>query len=112
MLDARAEVQKRLEGLHAKEFAKFLAKHSEQLLKPGVLVWVRNRIIDPPVHGELKRVLQGPSEVLRRFTPGTYRVNIRGMEEIFTSWRWKPYVSHKDDKKVPLQYCTDRGRFS
>ena len=103
MLDARAEVQKRLEDLHAKDFAKFLAKHPEHLLKPGVLVWVRNGIVDPPVHGKLKRISQGPSEVLRRFTPGTYRVNIRGMGEIFTSWRLKPYVSHKDDKKVPLQ---------
>ena len=35
MLDERAEVRKRLEDLHAKEFAKILAKHPEQSFKPG-----------------------------------------------------------------------------
>ena len=108
MLDERAGVRKRLEGLHAKEFAKFLAKHPEQLFKPGDRVLVRNRIVEPPVHGKLKRVWQGPSEVLRRISPGTYRVNIRAREDIFTSRRLKPYVPYKDDNKVPLHYYTDR----
>ena len=105
MLD---EVRKRLEDLHAKEFAKFLAKHPEQSLKPGDRVWVRNCIVEPPVHGKLDRVWQGPCEELRRISPGTCRANIRGSEEIFTSWRLKPYVPYKDDKKVPLHYYTDR----
>ena len=108
MLDERAEVRKRLEDLHAKEFAKFLAKHPEQSFMPGDRVWVRNRIVEPPVHGKLERVWQGPCEVLRRISPGTYCVNIRGREEIFTSRRLKPYVPYKDDKKVPLHYYTDR----
>ena len=56
MLDERAEVRKRLEDLHAKGFAKFLAKHLEQSFKPGDRVWVRNRIVEPPVHGKLERV--------------------------------------------------------
>ena len=56
MLDERAEVQKRLEDLHAKEFAKFLAKHVEQSFKPGDRVWVRNRLLEPPLHGKLERV--------------------------------------------------------
>ena len=105
-MDESAEFRKRLEGLHAKEFAKFLANHPEQSFKPGDLVWVRNHIVEPPVHGKLGRVWQGPFEVLRRIWPGTYRVNIRGREEIFSCLRWKPYVPHKDDKKVPLHYCT------
>ena len=108
MLDECAEVQKRLEDLHAKEFANFLAKHTEQSFKLGNRVWVRNRIVEPPVHGKLERVWQCPCEVLRRISPGTYRVNIRGGEEIFTSRRLKPSVSYKDDKKVPLHYYTDR----
>ena len=108
MLDERAEVRKHLEDLHAKEFAKFLAKHPEQSFKPGDRVWVRNCIVEPPVHGKLKIAWQGPCEVLRRISPGTYRVNIRGREEIFTSRRRKPYVPYKDDKKVPLHYYTDR----
>ena len=65
MFDERAEVRKRLQDLHAKEFAKFLAKHPEQWFKPGDRVWVRNRIVEPPVHGKLERVWQGPCEVLR-----------------------------------------------
>ena len=76
MLDERAEVQKRLEDLHAKEFAKFLAKHLEQSFKPGDGVWVRNRVVDSPLHRKLERVWQGPCEVFRRISPGTYRVNI------------------------------------
>ena len=108
MLDERAEVRKRLEDLHAKEFAKFLAKHPEQSFKPGDRVWVRNRIVEPPVHGKLESVWQCPCEVLRRISPGTYRVNIRGREQIFTSRRLKHYVPYKDDKKVPLHYYTDR----
>ena len=74
MLDERAEVQKRLEDLHAKEFAKFLAKHPEQSFEPGDRVWVRSCIVEPPVHGKLGRVWQGPCEVLKRISPGTYRV--------------------------------------
>ena len=35
MLDERAEGRKRLKDLHAKEFAKSLAKHPEQSFKPG-----------------------------------------------------------------------------
>ena len=66
MLDERVKVRKRLEDLHAKELAKCLAKHPEQSFKPGDRVWVRNRIVEPPVHGKLKRVWQGPCEVLRR----------------------------------------------
>ena len=87
MFDERAEVGKRLEDLHVKEFAKPLAKHPEQWFKPGDHVEVRNRIVEPPEHGKLERVCQGPCEVLRRISPGTYRVNIRGREEIFTSRR-------------------------
>ena len=83
MLDEHAEVRKRLEDLHAKEFAKFWAKHPEQSFKPGDRVWVRNHTVEPPVHGKLKRVWQGPCELLRRISPGTYCVNIRGGEEIF-----------------------------
>ena len=108
ILDERAEVRKRLEDLHTKEFAKLLAKHPEQSLKPGDRVWVRNRIMKNSVHGKLERVWQGLCEVFRRILPGTYRVTIRGREEIFTSRRLKPYVPYKDDKKVPLHYCTDR----
>ena len=108
MLDERAEVRKRLEELHAKEFVKFLAKHPEQSSKPGDRVWVRNRIAEPPVHGKLERVWQGPCEVLRHISPGTYRVNIRGREEIFTSRQLKPYVPYKDDEKAPLHYYKDR----
>ena len=85
-----------------------LAKHPEQSFKSGNRVWVRNRIVEPPVHGKLERFWQGPCEVLRRISPGTYRVNIRGRGEIFTSWRLKPYVPYKDDMKVPLHYYTDR----
>ena len=107
MLDERAEVRKPLEDLHAKQFAKCLSKHPEQSFKPGYRVWVRNCIVEPPVHGKLEWVWQGPCEVLRRISPGTYRVNIRGREEIFTSRRLKPYVPYKDDKKVPLHYYTD-----
>ena len=108
MLDKRAEVRKRLEDLHAKEFAKSLAKHPEQSFKPGNHAWVRNRIVDPPVHGKLERVSQGPCEVLSRISAGTYRVNIRKREEIFISRQLKPYVPYKDNKKVPLHYYTDR----
>ena len=108
MLDEGAEVRKRLEDLHTKEFAKFLAKHPGQSFKPGDRVRVRNRIVEPPVHGKLEKVGQGPCEVLRRISPGTYRLHIRGREEIFTSRRAKPYVPYKDDKKVPLHYYTDR----
>ena len=108
MLDERAEVRKRLEDLHAKELAKFLAKHPEQLFKPQDRVRVRNRIVEPPVHGKLERVWQGPCEVLRRISPGTYHVNIRGREEIFSSRQLKPYVPCKDDKKLPLHHHTDR----
>ena len=86
----------------------FLAKHPEQSLKPGDRVWVRNRIVEPHVHGKLEWVWQGPCDVLRRISMGTYRVNIRGREEIFTSRRLKPYVPYKDNKKVPLHYYTDR----
>ena len=107
MLDRRAEVQKRPQDLHAKEFAKFLAKHPEQSFKPGDCVWERNRIVEPPVHGKLEKVWQGPCEVLRGIPPGTYRVNLREREEIFTSRRLKPYVPYNDDKKVPLHYYTD-----
>ena len=46
--------------------------------------------------------------MLRRISPGTYRVNIRGREEICTSWRLRPYVPYKDGNKVPLHYYTDR----
>ena len=60
MLDERAEVRKRLEDRHAKEFAKFLAKHPEQSFKPGDHVWVRNRIVERPVHGKLGRGLARP----------------------------------------------------
>ena len=63
MLDERAEVRKRLEDLHAKEFAEFIARHLEQSLKPGDRVWVRNPIVEHPVHGKLQRVWQGPCEV-------------------------------------------------
>ena len=56
MLDERAEVRKRLQDLHAKEFAKFLAKHPEQSFMPGDRVWVRSCIVEPPVHGKLERV--------------------------------------------------------
>ena len=108
MLDKHAEVRKRLEDFHAKEFAIFLAKHPEQSFKPGDRVWVRNSIVEPPVHGKLESVSQGPCEVPRRIPPGTYGVDIRGREEIFTSRRLKPYVPYKDDKKVPLHYYTDR----
>ena len=104
MLDECAEVRKRLEDLNAKEFAKLLAEHPEQSFKPGDRVWVRNRIVEPPVHGKLERVRQGPCEVLRHISTSTYHVNIRGREEIFTSPRLKPYVPYKDDKKVPLRY--------
>ena len=45
--------------------------------------------------------------MLRGISPGTYRVNIRRREEIFTSRRLKPYVPYKDEKKVPLHYYTD-----
>ena len=56
MLDKRAEVQKRLEDLHAKEFAKILAKHPEQSFEPGDRVWVRNCIVEIPVYGKLESV--------------------------------------------------------
>ena len=56
MLDERAEVLKPLEDLHASDFARILAKHPEQLFKPGDRVWVRNRIVEPSVHGKLERV--------------------------------------------------------
>ena len=46
--------------------------------------------------------------MLRRITPGTYRVKNRGREEIFTSWRLKPYVPYRDDRKVPFHFYTDR----
>ena len=46
--------------------------------------------------------------MLRHISPGTYPVNIRGREEIFTSRRLKPYVPYKDDKKEPLHYYADR----
>ena len=46
--------------------------------------------------------------MLRRISLGTYRVNIRRREEIFISPKLKPYVPYKDNKKVPLHYCTDR----
>ena len=108
MLEKGAEVRKGLDDLHAKECAKLLAKHLEQLFKPVDRVWVCNPVVKTPVHGKLERVWQGPCEVLRRISPGTYRVNIRGREEIFTSRRLKPYVPYKDDKKVPLHYYTDR----
>ena len=108
MLDECAEVQKRLEDPNAKEFATFLAKYPEKSFKQGDRVWARNRIVEPPVHGKLERVWQGPCEVLRRISPGTYRVNIRGKEEIFTSRRLNPHVPYKDDKKVPLHYYVDR----
>ena len=112
MLDERAEVRKRLEDVHAKEVAKILAKHREQSFKPRDRVWVRNRIVEPPVHGKLKRVWQGPCGVLRRISTGTYRVNIRGTVGIFTSRQLEPYVAYKDDKKVPLYYYTDREGLS
>ena len=51
---------------------------------------------------------QGPCELLTRISPGTYRVNIRGSRDIFTSRGLKPYVPYKDDKKVRLHYYTDR----
>ena len=86
----------------------FSAKHPEQSFKPGDRVRVRNCIVEPPVHGKLEMVWQGPCEVLRHISPGTYRVNIRGREDIFTSRRLKPYVPYKDDTKVPLLYYTDR----
>ena len=59
------------------------------------------------MHGKVEGVWQGPCEVLRRISQGTYRVNIPGREEIFTSRRLKPYVPYKDDEKVPWQYYTD-----
>ena len=108
MLDECAEVRKRPSDLHAKEFARFFAKHPEQSFKLGDRVWIRNCIVEPPVHGKLERVWQGHCEVLRHISPGTYRVNIRGREEIFTSRRSKRYVPSKDDKKVPLHHYTDR----
>ena len=60
------------------------------------------------MHGKLERVWHGPCEVLRRTSPGTYRVNIRAREGIFTSRRLKPCVPYKDDKNVPLHYYPDR----
>ena len=108
MLDERAEVRKRLEDLNAKEFTKFLAKHQEQLFKPGDRVWVRRRIVERAVHGKPERTWQGPCELLRRISPGTHHVNIGRREEIFTSGPLKPYVPYKDDNKVPLHYYTDR----
>ena len=51
---------------------------------------------------------QGPCEWLSRISQGTYRVNISGREEIFTSRRSEPYVPYKDDKKLPFHYYTDR----
>ena len=108
MFDEGPAVRKRLEDLHAKEFATILAKHPEQSVTPGDRVWVRSRIVEPPVHGKLERLWQRPCEVLRRISPGTYRVNIRGREEIFTSRRLKPYVPYKDDKKEPSHYYRDR----
>ena len=107
MLDERAEVRKPLDDLHAKEFAKFLAKRPQQSFKPVDRVGVRNRIVEPPLHDKLERIWQNPCEVLGRISPGTYRVNIRGREEVFTSRRLKPYVPYKDDKKVPLHYYTE-----
>ena len=107
ILDEPAAVGKRLEDLHAKEFAKVLAKHPVQSFKPGDCVWVRNRVVEPPVHDKLERVWQGPCEVLRRISPGTYVVNIEEREEIFTSQQLKPNVPYKDDNKVPLHYYTD-----
>ena len=111
MLDKCAEVPRRLEDLHAKEFARFLAKYLEQSFKPGGRVWVRNCIGKPPLHGKPQRVWEGTCEVLRRISPGTYRVNIRGGEEIFTSRRLKPYVPYKDDYVVEcfLEDCPVRG---
>ena len=86
-----------------------MAKRPEQSFKPGGLVWVCNPIAEPPVHGNLERVWQGPCEVLRRISPGSYPVNIRGREGTFSSRRLKPYVPYKDDKKVPLHCYTARG---
>ena len=37
MVDDRAEVRKRLEDLHAKEFAKCFAKQPQQWFKPGTV---------------------------------------------------------------------------
>ena len=99
MLDERAEARKRLEDLHAKEFAKSLAKHPEQLFKPGYRVWVLNRIVEPPVHGKPERVWQGPWEVLRHIYRGAYHVNIPEREDIFTSRQLKPYVPYKEEKE-------------
>ena len=104
-LDERAEVRKRLEDLHAKEFAKFLAKHPEQSFMPGDRVWVRNRIVQPPVHGKLERVWQGPCEVLRRISPGTYRVNIRGREDLhFSAIEALCPLQGRQESAFPLLY--------
>ena len=56
----------------------------------------------------LKGFWQGPCEVLRPILPGTYRVYIRGGEEILTSRQLKPHVPYKENKKVSLHYYTDR----
>ena len=92
MWDARAEVPKGLETLHAREFGRSLAKHPEQSFKPWGRVWTKYCIAEPPMHGTLKRLWQGPCEVSEHISLGTYRVNIRGREEIFISPRSKPYL--------------------
>ena len=108
MFDERAEVQKCLEDLHAKDFANLLAKDAEQSFKPGDRVWVRNRMLALPVHGKLERGWQGPCEVLRRISPDTYRVK-KGRDLHFSAIEALCFSNERQESAFALLYGYGRA---
>ena len=104
----REWVQKRLTAIHKREIDRFLAKHPQQVFKPGEKVWVKvNREGLDKEATKLSRLWKGPVEILQRVGKGRYRVNTEKGERVYHTLDLKPCVEPVDGGSHPVHWYQD-----
>ena len=108
----RKQVHDHLVKLHHDASAKLTAKFRDIPFREGDRVWVRDLPRkDQPNFNKLKRIWEGPYEILRWMGGGRYLVQTNSGptgQQVLQRERLKYYRSPDPKTKVPLSYYSDR----
>ena len=102
LVEKGTHVQSELSALHKKEEAKLLKKHPPERFQPGYWVWVRN-IDDKSTAAKIKRIWQGPFEVIEMVSDGVYKtVYLNDVPTVLSSAHLRPYLAKHTGERIPL----------
>ena len=109
LVTERQQVKTALKCLHDKESSALRKKFKVQPFRGGDCVWLRDRPKwDQPHYNKLKRIWQGPYEIIRWEGGDRYLIQVGETQKVVASDCLKFYRSMLEKVTAPFSYFSDR----